>query len=255
MAEAKLHTSWINQDVDYEEAVLGFVRAALDRGASAAFLDSLAAFVSRVELPGYLNALAQVVLKVAGPGVPDVFNGRELWDLSFTDPDNRRPVDFAHRMALLEDVCRRAEVDPRATARELLAAPRDGAIKTFVLQRALATRSARRAAFDGGAYAPAVAAGPLARHVLAFARGEPGRRVLAVTGRLFAGLTEGGRLPLGGLWRDTTVSFPNSPAPARYREALTDRPLPAASDGDRCVLALPEVFETLPVALVVEEAG
>jgi (1->4)-alpha-D-glucan 1-alpha-D-glucosylmutase len=255
MAEAKLHTSWTNRDAGYEDAVLGFVRGLLDEGRSAAFLDALRAFVSRVELPGYLNALVQVVLKVASPGVPDIFNGRELWDFSFTDPDNRRAVDFARRVAVLDDIRRRAERDANAAAAELLAAPRDGAIKAFVLHRALAARAARPAAFDGGGYAPGAVAGPLARHVVAFSRGEPGRRVLAVTGRLFAALTEAARAPVGEAWWETRVSFPAGPGRASYREALTDRPLAAAADGDRSTFALAEVFATLPVALVIEEVG
>ena len=255
IAEAKLFTSWTNRDAEYEDAVFGFVRGLLDPGKSPAFVESLAGFVSRVELPGYLNALAQVVLKVAGPGVPDIFNGRELWDLSFTDPDNRRPVDFQRRIGMLDDIRRRAERDPRATARELLEAPRDGAIKAFVLHRALVTRAARRAAFEGASYVPGAPAGPLTRHVVAFARGEPGQRVLAVTGRFFAALTEGGRAPVANAWRDTTVSFPAGPGNASYREALTDRPLFARVERDRCVLELSHVFDTLPVALVVEEVG
>jgi (1->4)-alpha-D-glucan 1-alpha-D-glucosylmutase len=254
IAEAKRQTSWINPDVGYEDAVADFVRALLDERRSAAFLASVAAFVGRIETAGVLNSLAQVLLKIATPGVPDVYWGGELWDFAFADPDNRRPVDFARRAATLADVRRSAEADARATASELLARPADGAIKMFVLHRALATRAARREAFEGPIYVPCLARGPLHRHVVAFARGEPGRRVVAVTGRLFARLTEGGRAPVGRAWRETAVVLPAPVPAARFREALTGRVLePAARDG-AWELALPEVFETLPVALIVEEA-
>jgi (1->4)-alpha-D-glucan 1-alpha-D-glucosylmutase len=255
ISEAKLHTSWINPDSAYQEAVTAFAREILDERTSAPFLDSLDAFVARLQPAGVLNSLAQVLLKVAGPGVPDVYNGTELWDLSFGDPDSRRPVDFVRRIATLAEVRRRAEVDAAATASELLASPDDGAIKAFVLHRALATRAAHHAAFEGPTYAACAARGALARHVVAFSRGEPGHRVVAVTGRLFGALTEGAQAPVGDVWRDTTVTWSAPTTRPRYREALTGRPLaPTMRDG-ACVLPLAQLFEVLPVALVVEGAS
>jgi (1->4)-alpha-D-glucan 1-alpha-D-glucosylmutase len=255
ITEAKLHTSWINPDAGYETAVAEFVRALLDGERSAAFLTSLEGFVARVAPAGYLNGLAQVLLKVAAPGVPDVYGGTELWDFALADPDNRRPVDFARRISTLAEVRRRAEVDARATARELLACLEDGtgAIKAFVLHRALATRAAHPAAFESATYTPCAARGALARHVVAFARGDAGQRVLAVTGRLYATLTEGGRAPVGDVWRDTTVAWPAPATRVRTREALTDRALvPEVREGT-CALPLATLFEDLPVALIVEE--
>ncbi|HVU50345.1 MAG TPA: malto-oligosyltrehalose synthase, partial [Polyangia bacterium] len=208
ISEAKRQTSWINPDVAYEDAVAAFTRALLDERRSARFLDSVASFVSRIETAGVLNSLAQVLLAVATPGVPDVYWGGELWDFSFADPDNRRPVDFARRAATLAEVRRGAELDAPATAAELLARPQSGAIKAFVLHRALATRAARREAFEGPSYVPCAVRGRLHGHVVAFARGEPGQRVVAVTGRLFARLADGGRAPVGAAWRDTSVVLP-----------------------------------------------
>ena len=253
ISEAKQQTSWINPDVGYEDAVAAFTRALVDERRSERFLASVAAFVSRIEMAGVLNSLAQVLLAVATPGVPDVYWGGELWDLSFADPDNRRPVDFARRAATLAEVRRGAEVDARATAAELLAKPASGAIKTFVVHRELAARAANREAFEGPRYVPCAARGRVHGHVVAFARGEPGRRVVAVTGRLFARLAEGGRAPVGATWRETSIVLPPPVPPARYREALTGRSLvPTAREG-AWELSLAEVFETLPVALVVEE--
>jgi (1->4)-alpha-D-glucan 1-alpha-D-glucosylmutase len=255
IAEAKLHTSWINPDTVYEETVAAFVEALLDERRSRPFLDSLAGFVAHLDAAGVYNSLAQVLLKVTAPGVPDVYGGTELWDFSFADPDNRRPVDFARRIDTLNEVRRRAERDPRATARELLARPEDGAIKMFVLHRALAARASRRAAFEGADYAACPARGTLARHIVAFARGEPGRRVVTITGRLFAVLTEGRRAPIGSVWRDTTVELPAAPGPTRFREALTNRPVVATRHGGAPALAVADLFETLPLAMVIEESA
>jgi (1->4)-alpha-D-glucan 1-alpha-D-glucosylmutase len=255
IAEAKRQTSWINPDAAYEEAIATFVRSLFDERRSQAFLASVAAFVARIEPAGVLNSLAQTLLLVTTPGVPDIYWGGELWNFSFTDPDSRRPVDFARRAATLDAVRRAAEIDARATAEELLAHPADGAIKTFVLHRALATRAARREAFGSSTYEPCAVRGRLADHVVAFSRGEAGRRVFVVTGRLFARLTEGGRPPVSRAWRETSVVLPAPVPPSRYREALTDRPLvPAVRDG-AWELALSDVFETMPIALVVEEAS
>jgi (1->4)-alpha-D-glucan 1-alpha-D-glucosylmutase len=196
--------------------------------------------------------LAQTLLKVTAPGVPDIYWGGELWDFSFADPDNRRPVDFELRATMLADLKRRAEIDARATARELLAHAAGGGIKLFVLQRALAVRRTHRAAFDGGAYAPCAARGAEAKRVCAFARGELGHRVVTITGRLFAGSDHP---PVGDAWRDTIVTLPAPHERHRYRETLTGRPLAATSRDGAIELSLPEAFETLPMALIVEEAA
>jgi (1->4)-alpha-D-glucan 1-alpha-D-glucosylmutase len=254
VAEAKVHTSWTNADAAYEDAIAAFVRGLLDEGRSAAFLRSSGAFVARIEPAGMLNSLAQVLLKVAAPGVPDVYWGGELWDFSFADPDNRRPMDWERRLSTLQRVRRAAEADARATARELLASPADGAIKTFVLHHALATRKSRPDAF-AGAYEPCAVRGPLARHVVAFARGEPGRRVLTLTGRLFARLMEAGRPPTGDAWRDTVVTLAGAAPGARYREALTGRVLEPVASHDGWDFTLSDVFDSLPLGLIVEGAS
>ncbi len=252
IAEAKLRTSWINPDVEYEQAVAGFVDAIMDAARSGPFLESLQTFVGRIAAPGMWNSLAQVLLKVAGPGIPDIYNGCELWDFSFTDPDNRRPVDFRRRQAMLADVRQRASGDAAETARALLAAPEDGAIKMFVLQRALQVRRAHAAAFAGTTYEACTTSGRREQMAVAFARGARGQRVLAVTGRLFARLAPDGERPVGTVWYDTRVALPDVPAGARYREALTDRVLSPERRGDAASFALADVCAVLPVALIEE---
>ncbi|HEY2900092.1 MAG TPA: malto-oligosyltrehalose synthase, partial [Polyangia bacterium] len=223
MAEAKLRTSWINPDAEYEEAVAGFVDGLLNPAHSGTFLRSLNDFVRRIDQPGVWNSLVQTLLKVTAPGIPDVYNGAELWDFSLTDPDNRRPVDFQRRQDLLSAITERAHDDPAATAQALLAAPGSGAIKLFVLQRALHARRQHAAVFAGSTYEPCLASGRRERMVVAFARGERGQRVLTVTGRLFSQLVRAGEKPIGTVWYDTRVALPEMPPGARYREVLTDR--------------------------------
>ena len=264
-AEAKVHTSWINPDTAYDQAIEVFIDAILDPQRSGEFLADLDRFVSIIAVPGFLNGLTQVLLKIAAPGIPDVYQGTETWDLSFADPDNRRPVDFAARAAALARVKRETAEDPGRAARTFLGEPRSGDVKTFVLTRALALRGERPAAFESPLYEGCAVHGALARHVIAFARGEPGRRVIAVAGRLYARLTARGTVAstasalatsteaaIGAAWGDTAVQLATPLTGARYREALTDRALTLETVNGGAGFRLHDVFACLPVALVEE---
>src|SRR6185369_16959967 len=135
--EAKVHTSWINPDTAYVTMVKNFVAGALDPARSAAPLRELEKFVARIARPGYWNGLSQTLLKIASPGVPDVYQGSELWDFSLVDPDNRRPVDWAARRALLAAMRSHPERDVAAMLADFMKSPEDGRIKLFVTSRAL----------------------------------------------------------------------------------------------------------------------
>lgn len=165
--EGKEQSGWANPDLDYEAAVEGFVRAALR---FRPFADDMAGFVAEHARLGEVNGLAQTLLKLAAPGVPDIYQGTELRDLSLVDPDNRRPVDFALRKRLLET----------AKSEE----------KLLLIRRGLALR-------PEGDYVPLVADGTKSRHLLAFTRGG---RVLAAVPRLVLGLR--------GDWADTRLTLP-----------------------------------------------
>jgi len=254
-AEAKLHTSWINPNEAFEKAMEAFLDAILDPARSREFLDDVQRLVNVVRLPGFLNGLTQVLLKVASPGVPDVYQGNELWDFSYADPDNRRPVDYAARAAMLERVMAETSRGAARAATAFLGEVESGAVKMFVLARALAARQARRAAFESARYEGCVAHGPRARHVIAFARGETGGRVFAVAGRLFARLvSDGPGGALGDAWREDGVQIAELLAGARYREALTDRVLTPQPVSGGTGFSLAEVFRCLPVALIEEIA-
>jgi (1->4)-alpha-D-glucan 1-alpha-D-glucosylmutase len=246
LLEAKVHTSWINHDEGYESAVAAFVDAVLDPRRSGAFLEDFARFHTRVARPAYWTSLAQLLLKIASPGVPDFYQGTELWDYSLVDPDNRRPVDFRTRRAHLETIRAEAERDPRALADRLMAAPDDGRLKMFVTTRCLQLRKTRHPLFQSGSYEGLAAQGARAAHVVAFARQHETGAVLAVTGRHFARLSPAGDA-LGSVWEDTKLILPSALIGRRWRDALTDRGL----GNDSGALPLGEVLAHLPVALLV----
>ncbi|HZS32795.1 MAG TPA: malto-oligosyltrehalose synthase [Methylomirabilota bacterium] len=255
--EAKVHTSWINANEAYETALRSFVGRTLDRTTAGAFLADFEAFQRPVARLGMVNGLAQVLLKLTAPGVPDFYQGTELWDLNLVDPDNRRPVDFARRAALLAELeARVAGGDLAGLAGELLAAWPDGRVKLYLIRRGLACRRAAPDLFRAGAYVPLTAVGPAAAHVCAFGRSLDEAAVLTVVPRLVAALTGAGHeLPLGpACWGDTVIELPASVGRRAYRDLLTGAILEAGGSGGRRVLRVADVLARFPVALL-EPAG
>ena len=249
--EAKTHTSWINPDERYDKAIVAFAEALLDPTRSQAFLDDFTAFQARVAHFGALNSLAQTLIKITAPGVPDFYQGTELWDLSLVDPDNRRPVDFTLRRRLLADLERAlaATTDRAGLAFELFKDKEDGRVKLYLTREALAFRRARPALFAGGEYRPLETRGPLTEHVCAFARVGEGGAALTVVPRLLA-RRGGDATPLGPeYWQDTALVTP-ADLGARFVNALTGERLEARTEA----LALGDVFAHFPVALLASEA-
>ncbi|MFN7135631.1 MAG: malto-oligosyltrehalose synthase, partial [Myxococcales bacterium] len=154
MKEAKVNTSWTNPDEEWEQAVLGFVADVLDPAKSDRFLRDFVAFQRRIARPGAFNGLSQVVLKLTCPGVPDTYQGNELWDYSLVDPDNRRPVDFEKRQALLASLDEAAAEDRRGLCNELMASWTDGRVKLYVTAELLRLRRRLPQLFMQGSYAP-----------------------------------------------------------------------------------------------------
>jgi (1->4)-alpha-D-glucan 1-alpha-D-glucosylmutase len=182
--EAKLHTAWTNADTDYEAALEAFVAAAMDPDRSEAFLSDFADFARPVIRLGQLNSLSMALLRLTAPGVPDLYQGTELWMLSLVDPDNRRPVDFEQRRALLRGL---PDPDDDGAPPPDWHRP-DGLGKLHLIHRALALRAADPALFADGAYRPLRVAGPLASHLCAFARTHQGRALVVLAPRLLARL-------------------------------------------------------------------
>jgi (1->4)-alpha-D-glucan 1-alpha-D-glucosylmutase len=258
--EAKVHTSWINPASEYDAAVQQFVAAALDDHAKNRFLADFRKFHEEVIDWGLYNALAQLLLKLCSPGVPDIYQGQELWDFSLVDPDSRRPVDFAKRREMLarltEDVGRDDRGLP-ALAAELGRNPRDPRIKLLVTWRALQFRRRRGDLFRLGEYIPLEVEGAKAPHVCAFARrlsdSANGRTQIAVVvvPRLIAQLTPAADSlpsppPLGSaVWTDTRIILADG-WPTTLKNIFTGRNCPVADSR----ITLADALADFPVALL-----
>ncbi len=184
--EAKLETSWLNPNPGYEEGIAAFIDHILSAETSAEFIASLADISARVSLLGALNSLTQLTLKATMPGVPDFYQGTELWDLSFVDPDNRRPVDFIRRTELLEQF---DDEDWHGLSRDWPS----GRIKFMWTTHLLRLRQRAAAVFTSGDYRPLAVTGSDASHVLAYARLHKQKAAIVIALRHFAALTDGGR--------------------------------------------------------------
>lgn len=184
--EGKEETSWLNPHAAYEAGVNAFIARILDPAVSGDFLSSLQTLAERLARLGALNSLSQLTLKATLPGVPDFYQGTEFWDLSLVDPDNRRPVDFAARKAILAAIAQPDWAD-------LTAQWPDGRLKLAWTRRLLALRNEMAGVFVEGDYQPLEVTGPHSDHVIAFARRHDRDAAIIIAGRLFAPLTQGGR--------------------------------------------------------------
>ncbi len=220
-SEAKVHTSWTEPNEAYVEAMKNFVAGIMN---DPEFTQDLEAFVAPLVEPGRINSLSQALIKLTAPGVPDIYQGNEIWDMSLVDPDNRRPVDYEVRRKLLKDL--EAGMTPEA----IVARSDDGLTKMHVTRKALHLRRNRPELFGKeGTYTPIMAQGPKADHVVAFARGN-GAVTVAV------------RLPikLGGDWGETSINLPEG----TWTNEFTDEKLSGGSN------RLADLLKQFPVALL-----
>lgn len=248
--EAKLETSWLEPDVEFEAALDRFVRAVLDPSLARGFLTDLVDFVGRIARPGLWNGLARALVHLTAPGVPDLYQGDELWSFLVVDPDNRRPVDFEQRAALLEELAGDFEDDAERPAllRGLVERPEDGRVKLHLLQRTLHLRRAMPGLFLGSSYEPLTPEGPAARHVFAFLRSAAEGAAIVAVPRLIAGRLMPGQLPPARWsWSGTRIRLPAVLVGSAWTSPLTLERLVVPEDG----LDAADLFGTLPVALLV----
>ncbi|MFA7386138.1 MAG: malto-oligosyltrehalose synthase [Thiohalobacteraceae bacterium] len=256
--EAKVETSWINPNPEYEEAVSQFVRGVL-APRNSKFLADLRGFHRPIAWFGALNSLSQLVLKFCAPGVPDTYQGTELWDFSLVDPDNRRPVDYQRRQAVLDELIGMDALEDSAfdeRLRGLLENLQDGRIKLYLLWKILSLRRDAEALFRDGDYLPLSCVGTQAEHLCAFARRQGESLVAVVVPRLCFRLLQGNiALPVGrAVWTDSFVELPLSTS--NWVNLLT-RGSVAATPGDTGVrIPAADLFATMPFALLVpSDAG
>jgi (1->4)-alpha-D-glucan 1-alpha-D-glucosylmutase len=240
--EAKRNTSWINPNPEYDQAAAEFIARILDPDSAGDFLADLESFQQTVSHFGMFNSLAQTLLKVTAPGVPDTYQGTELWDFSLVDPDNRRPVDYDLRRRLLESL------DGPVRAGEFLYHKADGRIKLFVSARAFRYRREHPGLFMGQ-YAPLEPRGVRAGHLFCFARVGDGAAAVIAVPRLIATLSRAGdRPPVGPeVWGDTFIVLPPELARRPWTNVLTGEKLESPTDGG---LPAASVLGSFPVALL-----
>jgi (1->4)-alpha-D-glucan 1-alpha-D-glucosylmutase len=188
------------------------------------------------------------LLKITAPGVPDFYQGTELFDFHLVDPDNRRPVDFEQRKRFLGEIRNTASSDPLRLIDELLADPRDGRIKVFLIARALGARNANSALFQHGSYLPVAATGRFKAHVVAFARTHKNRCGITVVPRHLTGLVKANQNPHGKrVWRDTEIIFSEKKV-ARWKNVFTGETL-----GAKTHLKVGNMLQHFPCALLLGE--
>lgn len=235
LKEAKVHTSWIRPDEARDNAVRDFIGKVCSDNQ---FLKDFEEFLKPVARAGLLNSLSHLLLKTASPGVPDFYQGTEVWNFALVDPDNRRPVDYERQKSLLSSLCEESRGGNLSLVEELMLNPADDRLKLYTTSRALQFRCSRRELFAEGAYVPLEAVGPRARHVIAFARRFRDSEAIIVASRFFM------PLPLEeDVWRGSAVSIG---VEGIYREVFTGLEFHA----ERGCLPLAKVLRRMPVALL-----
>jgi (1->4)-alpha-D-glucan 1-alpha-D-glucosylmutase len=249
MREAKVFTSWVNPSEPHEQAMREFVEAVLAPD-NTAFRDDFLQFQRRVAGYGVYNSLAQLAVKIGAPGVPDFYQGTELWDFSLVDPDNRRPVDYNQRRSLLAELDAASRADRKVLARRLMERPGDDRVKLYTTTTMLRFRRDHRTLFEAGSYAPLSFEGSRRDHLFGFVRRHEDERAIVIVPRLVAALVpDADRPPLGAdVWSDTRVLIPEHGVARQYRNVLSDSCVRVHQEGDRAFLRASEVFEHFPVA-------
>jgi (1->4)-alpha-D-glucan 1-alpha-D-glucosylmutase len=266
--ESKTHTTWTDPNQAYEQATQQFVEATLANSAgmpgessgcprprSNPFLDDFEQFHKKISFFGQFNSLSQVLLKMTSPGVPDFYQGAELWDFNLVDPDNRRPVDYEARRRLLNDLKKCIAEGPasnRAFLDKLLSDSHTGQIKLYLIWRTLEFRRSHRELFERGRYLPLLALGAKQQHVCAFARVLEGRTAITIAPRSLLGLASGiERAPAGSaIWQDTLIVLPGAHSGKQYRNVLTGEMAPVIESGGRVGLRVADAIARFPVALL-----
>ncbi len=249
--EAKVHTSWINPNQAYEQAVADFASALLNPKKTSAFLQDFIAFQTEIRRFGYYNSLSQTLLLLTSPGVPDIYQGTELWHYTLVDPDNRRPVDFTVHRQYLNDFL---QPQNGAMPQKLLEDIEDGRLKLFVIWKTLSLRKAVPELFSRGEYQALEVIGDKAEHVCAFLRRHGDVTALVIAGRWFARL-EANRASHCFAWCDTKILIPAEMKGAVFRNVFSETAIKPETDDTTIYLPVAEMFKPLPIALLLLETN
>ncbi|MFH1926380.1 MAG: malto-oligosyltrehalose synthase [Chloroflexota bacterium] len=244
--EAKTFTSWLEPNQSYEEALLQFAQEILADTQRNTFLEDFLNFQEKIAFFGSLNSLGQLLIKVTAPGIPDFYQGTELWDLSLVDPDNRRPVDFQKRKRYLNELMQEETLSKSRLLAQLLKSWKDGRVKLYLTQKAMRFRSENATIFQYGEYLPIQVSPNMREHIYAFGRCHEKEWALTVVSRLTTKLVSADEFPLGPVWGQSRL-FLHRNAPRNWRNILTGEEIDIKEGNG---LAVSEVLRTCPVALM-----
>jgi (1->4)-alpha-D-glucan 1-alpha-D-glucosylmutase len=234
--EAKINTSWVQPNEEWLAAMRAFIAGILEASHKNKFFPTFFPIAEEIARLGAINSLSQILLKFASPGVPDIYQGNEIWDFSLVDPDNRRPVDYQRRREMLDALC-------SSKPEELLQNWPDGRIKMFLTHRALYFRNEHAELFRRGNYLPITASGMFSDSVVSFARELDGQWLVIIAPRLTSRV---GFPPIGEKWNDTAIELPEALPLANAREVFRSRGVQL--EGRR--IALAEALSLLPFAAI-----
>ncbi|NJR65904.1 MAG: malto-oligosyltrehalose synthase [Leptolyngbyaceae cyanobacterium CRU_2_3] len=250
--EAKVNSNWMRPETSYEEGLTKFIERILEDTEDNLFLQVFRPFQQRIQHYGIFNSLSQTLLKIVSPGIPDLYQGTELWDLSLVDPDNRRPVDFELRQSHLKEIKSKIKGKGKSKSNlpayvsELLKTPEDGRIKLFLIYRALQARQAYPELFQRGGYEKLTVLGSLKGHVVAFARDLGDTKAIAIVPRFLTSLVKEGEFPLGEqVWHETRIVQPPGSSSV-WQDAITGQEIHSED-----TLWLKEILTHFPVALLI----
>jgi (1->4)-alpha-D-glucan 1-alpha-D-glucosylmutase len=233
LKEAKMNTSWIQPNEQWDLAMNDFVARVLEASPKNKFLPTFLPVAEEIARLGAINSLSQVAIKLTAPGIPDIYQGNEIWNFSLVDPDNRRPVDYERRRELLTSL-------ESATPEQLLEQWSDGRIKLLLTQRLLRFRREHEQLFKCGSYIPLALTGEFADCCIAFAREHDEKWIAIIVPRLSSRV---GFPPIGEKWNDTSVELPASLARENNRELFSGRAL-----GSSAPLPIRDAMSVLPFA-------
>jgi (1->4)-alpha-D-glucan 1-alpha-D-glucosylmutase len=249
--EAMVNTRWTEPNKPHEEAICSFVERILSAEDNTPFLNDVVHFLDKVAYAGMINGLGQALLKITCPGVPDFYQGSELWDFHLVDPDNRGPIDYRIRTEALRDMQGRADADAAGFARVLLSHWTDGRVKLYLIWRALGCRQERPELFGNGEFLPAQTVGSRSQHIISFLRRRGEEAALVVIPRWVAdlpnGADESARLQF---WNETRVQLPFE-SPASWRNVFTGRTAETTPGAGSRFLDVGDLLQDFPMALLI----
>lgn len=250
--EAKIHSSWLNPNKDYDQGMRQFIEIILNLDASVnPFLNDFTAFASKIHIAGMFNSLSQLLIKLTSPGVPDIYQGTELWNFCLVDPDNRKPVNYENGKNLLQELNERKKAQSPDLLEQLMESPEDGLIKLFVTTQTLQLRQRLATLFMEGSYLPLTVQGGKQNHVIAYARILGNQAVLVIASRFFIPLMQETRPHIdSSVWHNTSIVLPPELNSFKFRNVYSGTEHLPEKNIDRITLNLEQVLSPIPIALL-----